>query len=95
MSAKDEKQVITQGAEGQIDPVSGKRVKVLFDGQEIPLITEDSLKVEAPAKETKPTDPKPGETKSKHFIRLFRGAFFGPNAMRNHSGLKLKKGKRK
>ncbi|WCD44069.1 hypothetical protein ECML606-1_000118 [Escherichia phage ECML-606-1] len=95
MSAKDEKQVITQGAEGQINPVSGQRVKLFVDGQEVQPIDADSLSVEVPAKETKPTDPQPGETKSKHFIRLFRGAFFGPNAMRNHSGLKLKKGKRK
>lgn len=95
MSAKDEKQVITQGAEGQINPVTGQKVKLFIDGQEIQSLPADSLSVELSAEPAKPTDPKPGETKSKHFIRLFRGAFFGPNAMRNHSGLKLKKGKRK
>lgn len=42
----------------------------------------------------KPTDQQPGETRDKHFIRMFRGAFFGPNAMRNHMGRKAKKGKR-
>lgn len=87
MSAKDEKQVITQGAEGQINPVTGQKVKLFIDGQEIQSLPADSLSAE-PAK---PTDPQPGETKSKHFIRLFRGAFFGPNAMRNHMGRKAKK----
>lgn len=92
MSAPDEKEVSLSGHPEQIDP-RGSKVRVTFDGKEIGLLT--AADQEADAEPLKPTDQQPGETKSKHFIRLFRGAFFGPNAMRNHSGLKLKKGKRK
>lgn len=89
MSAKDEKKVIVHGAAGQIDP-TGKQVTVLIDGQEV-----GSMQAPLDAPTLKPTDQQPGETRDKHFIRMFKGAFFGPNAMRNHAGRKLKKGKRK
>lgn len=90
MSAKDEKKIAVIGKAINIAP-GNLKVKVMVDGQESQHLTADSTRVDI----RKPTDQQPGETRDKHFIRMFKGAFFGPNAMRNHSGLKLKKGKRK
>lgn len=93
MSTSHDKKIVHLGAECQIEPIKGSNVKVTIDGKEIGLVTSAELKAEAPA--LKPTDQQPGETRDRHFIRMFRGAFFGPNAMRNHMGRKAKKGKRK
>lgn len=91
MSAPDEKEVSLSGHPAQIVP-TGSKVRITVDGQEIGLVTAADL--EADAKPLKPTDQQPGETRDQHFLRMFRGAFFGPNAMRNHRGRKAKKGKR-